>query len=93
MALLERDTSKDYRSGRLEDLGDLTQYRIVIATIVSAPPHLPSSFTTAAVIPVNGRLRLSEARCSHVGSSASLSGAMSTGDCGSQAVSRSFFRV
>jgi hypothetical protein len=37
MALLERDTFKDYRAGWLEALGDIARHRIVIAGSCSAP--------------------------------------------------------
>jgi hypothetical protein len=68
--LLERDTFKYYRASWLEALGDLARYRIVIAAMVPTPDRGSSSLTTANV---NGGLR-----GSHVGSSVSLSGAMST---------------
>jgi hypothetical protein len=69
-ALLERNTFSDYRAGWLEALGDLARYRIVIAAMVPTAHHGSSSLTTAAV---NGGFRTSP-----VGSTMSLSGAMST---------------
>jgi hypothetical protein len=68
--LLEKETFKDYRASWLEALGDLARYRIVIAAMVPPPHHDSSSLTTANV---NGGLQGSP-----VGSSSSLSGAMST---------------
>ena len=69
-ALLERDTFKEYRAGWLEALGDLARYRTLIAAMVPAAPLVSSPLTTAAV---NGGFRSSS-----VGSTTSLSAAMST---------------
>ncbi|KAH9028113.1 hypothetical protein EDB85DRAFT_2074672 [Lactarius pseudohatsudake] len=55
-ALLERETFKDYRPGWLEALGDLARYRIVIATMVTAPLRPSRTLTAAAV---RSRLRAS----------------------------------
>jgi hypothetical protein len=38
--LFERNTFSDYRESRLEALGDLARYRIVIAVMVPTAPKL-----------------------------------------------------
>jgi hypothetical protein len=49
LALLERNSFSDYRSGWPKALGDLMQYRIVITAMIPAPTCGSSSSTTATV--------------------------------------------
>jgi hypothetical protein len=49
LALLERNSFSDYRSGWPKALGDLMRYRIVITAMIPAPTRGSSLLTTATV--------------------------------------------